>query len=51
MHMARLADPSSGPGQYSLQSLSNFYERDIIAVKEHKIKTLLEKSNLDENSK
>lgn len=32
MHMARLADPSSGPGEYSLQRLSRTYENDILNI-------------------
>ena len=33
MHMARLADPSTGRGEYSLQNLSQTYEQDIIETK------------------
>ena len=38
MHMARLANPSRGPGAYSLAKLTNTYARQITRVK----KTLLE---------
>ena len=39
--MARLADPSSGPGEYSLAKLSIAYEKDINYVKQQKIDGLL----------
>lgn len=41
MHMARLADPSSGRGEYSLQSLSIRYEEDIVKLKEEMIENML----------
>jgi len=51
MHMARLADPSHGIGGYSLQSLSNKYEDDIVLLKEQMINTMLEDSNIDKKTK
>lgn len=51
MHMARLADPSSGRGEYSLQSLSKSYEADIVKTKENNIDSLLKDESLDEKSK
>ena len=51
MHMARLADPSHGIGGYSLQSLSNKYEDDIVLLKEQMIKTMLEDPNIDKKTK
>ncbi|CAI2379738.1 unnamed protein product [Moneuplotes crassus] len=51
MHMARLADPSSGPGQYSLANLSKAYEDDIVKTKMAKINSMLNDPNLDKESK
>lgn len=47
MHMARLADPSSGRGEYSLQSLSISYEEDIVKLKEEMIENMLKDTNVD----
>lgn len=47
MHMARLTDPSSGRGEYSLQSLSKSYEKDIVKVKESMIESMLKDEKLD----
>ena len=44
MHMARLADASRGPKEYSLSSLSNSYSPDIIDVKK-KMLDYLEKEH------
>jgi hypothetical protein len=41
MHMARLADPSQGPGEYSLSNCSKRYNNDIEKNKEDMIKSML----------
>lgn len=51
MHMARLADPSSGPGEYSLSKLSERYENDIIRTKELKINAMLSDPNTPQETK
>lgn len=51
MHMARLADPSLGPAEYSLAKLSQNYEKDIVHLKEHKIEYMLNNPKIDEESK
>lgn len=37
MHMARLADPSRGPKEYSLSSVTKHYEEDILNYKKTRI--------------
>lgn len=49
--MARLADPSSGRGEYSLQKLSQTYENDIVKAKERMIELLLNDPEMSEQSK
>lgn len=55
--MARLADPSLGPGEYSLKSLSKSYEKDIlkifknISIKGSKTDKLLNDPKVDDKTK
>ena len=40
MHMGRLIDPSRGPKEYSLASLTKYYESDIQDMKREIIRNL-----------
>ena len=57
MHMARLADPSSGPGEYSLQKLSVSYQKDILRIfnelnkKDGRIESVLNDPGTSDQSK
>lgn len=51
MHMARLADPTRGPQEYSLSNLSGFYARDIMAIKVKILDALKNNPSLTESQK
>lgn len=50
MHMARLADPSRGPQEYSLSNLTSYYSREILSMKYKIIDNLKSDKNLSENA-
>lgn len=49
MHMARLADPTRGPKEYSLANLSSHYAREMMAIKVRILDSLKKSSNLTQS--
>ena len=51
MHMARLADPTRGPQEYSLSNLSNYYAREMMSMKVNILDNLKKRTDLSDDQK